>query len=254
MPGRELIQSVLRAADVLELLASEPGGLALGDLCSRLGLKAPTVHNILRTLMARALVERHAPPVRYRLGARLGELAHRQEHMVVDRQCEVLLGALVRGGVAEAVHLARQAAGELTVVLRIDASRPHLPERPPVRPLHPYGSCAGLVFQAFCGQPQLAAFRRAHPFAVFGAPLWSSDVELEAELDRIRADGFCLRRTDGCLRVGVPYLGRRGALEGILGASRPAGEAADDGNRDLTEALQECALRLTATAGYAEEP
>jgi len=259
MPGKELVQSILRAVDVLELLASEPAGLALGDLCGRLGLKAPTVHNILRTLMARALVERHAAPVRYRLGPRLGEMACRLEDLAVDRRCEALLRGLVKDGVAEAAHLARQAAGELTVVLRIDASRPHLSERPAGRPLHPYGSCAGLVFQAFCERSQWVTFRRAHPFPVYGAPLWGTEAELDAEIERIRENGFCLRRDDGALRVGVPYLGRRSSLEGILGASRTVAETAegaqtDDAGHTLASAVRECARRLSAMAGYAEEP
>lgn len=258
MPGSELVQSILRAADVLELLASDPGGVTLGDLCTRLGLKPPTVHNILRTLAARSLVERSGPPIRYRLGPRLGEMALRVEHLAVDRQCETLLRRLVTEGVAASAHLARLAAGDVAVVLRIDATRPHLSERPVARALHPYASCAGLVFQAFCGRQQLAAFRRAHPFSVFGAAAWPSEAGLEAELERVRDEGFCVR-IDGVatVRAGVPYVGRRGQLEGILGAAREllsGVEAGEEGTgRDLAVALQECARALLAAAGFTAE-
>jgi IclR family acetate operon transcriptional repressor len=258
MPGSELIQSVLRAVDVLELLASDPGGMALGDLCTRLALKPPTVHNILRTLTARSLVERQGPPIRYRLGPRLGEIAQRVEHVGFERLCEGLLRRLVTDGVADSAHLARQAAGDLAVVLRIDATRPHLCERPAARPLHPYASCAGLVFQAFCGRQQLAAFRRAHPFGVFGAVVWASEAELEVGLERIREDGFCVRVDEGAIRVGVPYVGRRGNLEGILGAARgldAKGEAAADSEvgQEVAKALGECAHALLMSAGFAVE-
>ncbi len=258
MPGSEFVQSVLRAVDVLELLASDPVGLSLGDLGGRLGLKAPTVHNLLRTLAARGLVEREGPPIRYRLGPRLVEMAQRLEHTTLERQCEALLRRLVTGGMAESAHLARQAAGDLAVVLRIDATRPHLAERPAARPLHPYASCAGLVFQAFCGRQQLAAFRRAHPFGVFGAAVWPAETELEAELERVRADGFCVRTDEAAVRVGVPYLGRRGNLEVILGAMQPCMGApgrpgSDRAGHDLAMALQECAQSLLVSAGFAAE-
>jgi len=260
MPGRELIQSVLRAADILEVLSSAPGGLSLGDLCSRLGLKGPTVHNLLRTLMSRRLVERQASPVRYRLGSRLGELSARQEHLGLDRQCEDLLRAVVVGGTAEAVHMARQAAGEVVVVLRLDASRPHLAERPAARALHPYGSCAALVFQAYASRAEVESYRRAHPFAVFAGSLWSSEAALEDELERIRTGGCCVQATSEALRVGVPYVGRRGQLEGILGASRSldgqragVGGGQGGGAGVLVEALQDCARRLALTSGYSVE-
>jgi IclR family acetate operon transcriptional repressor len=261
MPGSELVQSVLRAVDILELLASDPGGVTLGDLCSGLGLKPPTVHNLLRTLSARSLVERSGPPIRYRLGPRLGEMAQRVEHLAVDRQCEVLLRRLVTDGVADSAHLARQAGSDLAVVLRIDASRPHLTERPAARPLHPYASCAGLVFQAFCARQQLSSFRRAHPFGVFGVGVWSSESELEAELERVRERGFCVREDGGAVRVGVPYLGRRGNLEGVLGAAQALGadEVGEPAGKDgrtgpkLATALQEGAQLLLVSAGFGAE-
>jgi IclR family transcriptional regulator, KDG regulon repressor len=258
MPGNNLVQSVLRAVDLLELLASHPGGVSLGELCARLRLKAPTVHNLLRTLASRALVERHGPPVRYRLGPRLTEMAQQVEHLAAERQCEALLRQLVTDGVAESAHLAKQAAGDLVVVLRMDSSRPHLSERPVARPLHPYASCAGLVFQAFCGRQQLAAFRRAHPFGVFGAAVWPSEEEIEAELERIRGDGFCIRHDGTTVRVGVPYLGHRGNLEGVLGAAQGCGAVADAGasgrpGLELAARLQGCARSLLASAGFAAE-
>lgn len=258
MPGSEFIQSVQRAVDVLELLASDAGGMALSGMCGRLGLKAPTVHNILRTLAARGLVERCGPPIRYRLGPRLAELAQRVEHLAMEGQCEVLLRRLVTEGLAESAHLARQSAGDLAVVLRVDSARPHLAERPAARPLHPYASCAGLVFQAFCGRHQLAAFRRSHPFSVFGGAVWAGEAELEAELERVRADGFCMRSDGAAMRIGVPYLGRRGNLEGILGAMQAGAGAGDPGgceesSRRLAAALVECAKSLLTTSGFAAE-
>ena len=257
MPGHELVQSVLRAMDILELLAGVPGGLALAELCSRLGLKGPTVHNLLRTLAARHLVERCGPPVRYRLGPRLPELAARLESLSADQRCEGLLRQLVKDGVADSAHLARQAGGELTVVLRLDSSRPHLVQRPAARPLHPYASCAGLVFQAFCAPQQLAAFRQAHPFRVFGASVWASEAELEAELDGVREGGVCVRADGDATRVGVPWFGRRGQLEGVLGASGPRAEAGAGASSrpgdGLGRALLECSQALAAASGFAQE-
>src|SRR5688572_21427757 len=57
MARNELIQSLLRAVDVLELVAQTDRGMTLAEVCTALDMKSSTVHNILRTLVARDIVE-----------------------------------------------------------------------------------------------------------------------------------------------------------------------------------------------------
>ncbi len=66
------IQSVERALKILELLDGVESGRALGvlELGQRLGLKPPTVHNFLQTLLALGYVEQDSVTSKYRLGER----------------------------------------------------------------------------------------------------------------------------------------------------------------------------------------
>ena len=50
MPGTELVQSVERALDILELVSDAENGLRLNEIASRINLKNSTVHNLIRTL------------------------------------------------------------------------------------------------------------------------------------------------------------------------------------------------------------
>ena len=50
---RAAVQSLLRAIDLLELLASEPEGLRLVDIAERTGIPTSTVHRLLTTLEGR---------------------------------------------------------------------------------------------------------------------------------------------------------------------------------------------------------
>lgn len=62
------IQSVDRAAGILEALASGPKRLGVSDLADRLGLARPTVHGLLQTLRAHGFVEQDPESGKYQLG------------------------------------------------------------------------------------------------------------------------------------------------------------------------------------------
>ena len=73
------VQSVERAFELLELMADAGGEVALSELADKSGLPLPTIHRIVRTLVA-AGYARQQPSRRYALGSRLirlGETASR---------------------------------------------------------------------------------------------------------------------------------------------------------------------------------
>lgn len=74
VPGH--IQSIERAASILDLVARAPYGVGVSELAAALGLAKPTTHGILRTLVHVGFVDQDDRTARYRLGAaahRLGE-------------------------------------------------------------------------------------------------------------------------------------------------------------------------------------
>src|SRR5260370_15119866 len=71
------IQSVARAADILETLAAARHGLALADLAEKLGLNESTLHHLLGTLKHRGFVEQEPTTKVYRVGYALIGLVNR---------------------------------------------------------------------------------------------------------------------------------------------------------------------------------
>lgn len=64
------VQSVGRALEILELVSAAGGSMALVEISEASGLPAPTIHRLVRTLVARSYL-RQLPDRRYALGARL---------------------------------------------------------------------------------------------------------------------------------------------------------------------------------------
>jgi DNA-binding IclR family transcriptional regulator len=71
-----MIQSVDRAARILEALASGPRRLGVSELADRLGMSRPTVHGLLQTLQAHGFVEQDRDSDKYQLGAGLLQLGN----------------------------------------------------------------------------------------------------------------------------------------------------------------------------------
>jgi IclR family acetate operon transcriptional repressor len=69
-PRPDGVQSVIKALDLLEALAEAGGQLGLSDLAAELALPPPTIHRLVRTLLARSFV-RQLPDRRYALGPAL---------------------------------------------------------------------------------------------------------------------------------------------------------------------------------------
>jgi DNA-binding IclR family transcriptional regulator len=69
------IQVITRAADILRVLRSAPGGLSQSEVAEQVGLARSTVHRLLNALEDEGLVEIGGPRSRYRLGPEIGRLA-----------------------------------------------------------------------------------------------------------------------------------------------------------------------------------
>src|SRR3954449_12427501 len=81
MPNRKslrrgTIQSVDRAARILEALAGGPRRLGVSEIADRLGLTRPPVHRLLQTLQAHGFVEQDRESDKYQLGAGLLQLGN----------------------------------------------------------------------------------------------------------------------------------------------------------------------------------
>ena len=56
MPGNELVQSLVRAIDILSLIAEREEGVRLNELTTLTGIGKTTIHNLLRTMRFKGFV------------------------------------------------------------------------------------------------------------------------------------------------------------------------------------------------------
>lgn len=222
MARSNLVQSLERGLDILERVAqSGRNGTGVRDVALALGLKAPTAHNLMRTLTARGYLRRTSAPVRYHLGPRARALARSADEEALPAMAEQELLALHAGHPDTVFTLSRASARSVGVVLRVSPDDPGRIQRPPVHTLGPYGSASALLFQAYWPAEQRDAFAAQHPFWDHAAPLWKTPEALAGYLQEVRRSGVAVTHFPGeaILKIAAPVLAADGAIAAAVGGS-----------------------------------
>ncbi len=230
MPHNDLVQSLLRGMDVIELVSQSSRGLTLGEVCDALGLKQPTAHNLIRTLVARDFIEKTTSPVRYRLGSAVARLAEeRQNHQTVRQASQIMhdlferfvahLPPKIRPDEEASLSFSQCVGGEVMLLLRLRLQRLGVLERPKLL-MTAYQSASPLCFQAFWTRDELDDYRRRHPFLDQGAPIWKTQEALDDFLLKSRELGYVRppMYPPEQFRVAVPVFGDGHRMVGVLGA------------------------------------
>jgi DNA-binding IclR family transcriptional regulator len=211
------IQSVDRAAFILQALASGPRRLGVSELADRLGLPRPTVHGLLRTLQDHGFVEQHRESGKYQLGAGLLQLGTsyldlnelRARSIFAAERLAERAGAAVRVGVLHGP----------TVLVVHHVFRPgtafQVPEVGAELPLH--ASALGKAMLAHT--PGMVADLTAEPLLRLTRRTLDARA-LEAELAVVREQGFARERDEAVLgeaSVAAAIFDRAGQAVGAIG-------------------------------------
>ncbi|WP_020577997.1 IclR family transcriptional regulator [Actinopolymorpha alba] len=245
------VQSVERSLDLLELMADADGEVTLSQLASSSGLPAPTIHRLLRTLVAGGYVRREASR-RYALGPRLirlGETASRMLGASARPHLTALMDAL-----GETANLALLDGDEAVYVAQV-------PSRHAMRmftevgrrvALHSTGVGKALLAQQSDNEVTALLQRTGMPARTHRT--FTKPRQLLDELAAIRARGYAV--DDGeqevgvrCIAVTVPETPTPTAIS----VSGPAARITDEVVAQAAPLLLQAARKLSAEFSYHEK-
>ncbi len=246
MPHNDLVQSLIRGLDILEIIVRDGDGIALKDISERLELKRPTAYNLLRTLTAKGFLVKHGSPPRYAPGAALSELLNDYSRRDYLRRGGEAVSSLFEEIQDATVSIAECVAGQIVSVLRMSPERPGFLERPQGRVLHPYGSASALVFQAYWGADEREGYRQRHLFWEHGAHIWENMEQLDHQLAEIREQGCASPSLgDGVFVAAAPVMGRGGDVVAALGIAMPTDKLAGRRRKSIIARARVTALAIS---------
>lgn len=218
MSKYQLVQSVQRAMQITQAVAGSDNGLALNEICKLTGLKTPTAHNLVRTLVAGRFLGRDEPALCYTVGPAIAEMASRRRRRgFLDAVAEETrrIHEQYPGSVAT---YSEAENNDIFVRTRAWPLRPGVVERPEASLMQPYTTVTSLVFQAFWPADLLAAYRTRYPLWEYGAHLWPAQKALDRELEGVRKRGYAWALRDpATLLVAAPVFGPGQDIVGAFG-------------------------------------
>lgn len=252
-----LVRAIIRASQILDLIADGKGGASLTQLVERSGLSKPTVFRMVRNLEHVGLVERVPGQDLYRLGLRCVELGRAFLEQVDFRREALPVLERLRDAYNETVHLA---------VLDDNLRVVYLEKLEGKHAIGIMMSRVGLSVPAYCtglGKALLAAvdgdpageltrrgdIRRMTPSTI------TDPGELRTELARIRERGYSLDLEEheiGVRCVAAAIHDSGGRLVGALSIAGPAQRLPKDLLRgELASATVKAAREVSRRLGSA---
>jgi DNA-binding IclR family transcriptional regulator len=252
--GTYSVQSVLKAFDLLEFLASEDSNATIPQLASKLDLSRNKVFRLLATLEDKGLIERDEPTGTFRLGICAFEMAqHILKSASLIRLAHPILEELARKH-DEAVYITVMSNDEVLFLDMVDSFQQIKTATMVGRRFPFFTNAAGKAIKAMSSSDVLERLgkRRAKQDRI-------PDIkQLESELINIRQSGVAVDfggLGEGICAVAVAirdYAGKVvGALTMLAPSFRMVQERLDD---EIIPSMQESAELLSMKFGYAKIP
>jgi DNA-binding IclR family transcriptional regulator len=217
----------LRLIALLEHVARADKALTLTDIIGEVHQPKPTVYRMLQQLEHAGLLVKEPDGKRYAPGARLSKLA---EDVLLNAQVRAARHAILQQLVdelGETCNFTMPAGTEVVYLDRVETAWPlrfHLQPGSRV-PLH--CSASGKLFLAYMPPVQRNRLLNHLPYKSYTPNTITTRIRLEAELARVRAQGFALDNEEflaGLVCVAVPVFDPRSKhkVRGSVAVQAPA--------------------------------
>jgi DNA-binding IclR family transcriptional regulator len=254
VPRRDSVQSLERAFDLLEALASG-GELGVTELAARTGLVPSTAHRLLATLTKRGYVTQSSLSGRYLLGYKVVEVASGLEHRL----------SRLRAVARPHLEQVQQATGETTNLVILDGERviyvDQVEGSRSVRMFTVVGTAAlahttgsGKAIMAF-GPPEAvsALYAGREPLERLTPRTLATVEALEDDFRRIRRRGYAIDNEEheegvGC--VATPLFDHTGRPCAAISVSGPSARLLHADTAELAGLLIEHAAQVSEALGH----
>lgn len=247
MAGGNLVQSLLRATDIINAVSEAKQGISLQEISSQLSLNNTTVYNLIRTLSHRNWLRKDQAG-RYFIGNGLLDIAASSSNShILERAGEVLL-ELSKKYPEATITLSEFAAGEIICRRRLSPDKPGIIQQPDNQKFMPYTSVTGLIFQAFLPEDLFDMAEARYPFYEFGIGAWGSEEKLQQHLKTVKKKGYAdnpkFANNKGFL-LAVPIKSSSDETNYVIGISIKTGKILKKETNQIIKDLQRAAAKIS---------
>jgi IclR family acetate operon transcriptional repressor len=238
------VQSLRRAFELLERLADTGGEASLSELAGTSGLPMPTIHRLIRTLVALGYVRQNANR-RYALGARLIRLGENAS-MQFGSWARPLLAELVEE-VGETANLAVLERDEVVYVSQVPSKHSMRMFTEVGRRVLPHGTGVGKAILSQLPEEEVRALLQRTGMPAYTEHTVTDPGELMRHLAKVAQQGYAIDESEqelGVRCIAAPLTGT--AAPAAVSVSGPEGRLTKEAVSRIAPAVQRVAATLSA--------
>lgn len=243
------IQSVERALTILEILATAPDALALGEIAQRAGLNVSTCHHLVATLVERGYVLNAGRNRGYMLSSRLQELTEMNARKadISDFARTDLIE--LSGQLGLSVQLAEMEGTSLVTRFTTNVAETHVIEADEVVKMRAaHATATGKAILAWLPETQILKIISENGLERFTPKTITSLADLTEQLRWVRRNGFAVDNEElkeGVVCYGAALRNEKGAVIASISASMPVALATEPCREHVMQEVIACARRLS---------
>ncbi|MGG3470992.1 IclR family transcriptional regulator [Neobacillus pocheonensis] len=251
--AERLIQSIERAADILELFLAFDQELSVKDISDKLGLSKSTVHGIMKTLEYRGYLQQNKDDLKYRLGLKLFELGNRVSHQFdLGKIARPTIKELV-DELKETVHLVVFEQGEVIYIEKLDGPRAlriysHVGKRAPI-----YCTGVGKAILAFQEEEEMERLLLNSDLEPYTEYTITDKKKMKTHLHIIREQGYSIDDEEielGLKCVAAPIFDHHGQVIGAISCAAPKVRMDEVRLAEVIKQIKQAAASISQRMGY----
>ena len=251
--AERLIQSVERAADVLELFLTSTAELSVKEISQELALSKSTVHGIIKTLEHRGYLEQNPNDLRYRLGMKLFELGIAVENQLdVGKIARPIIESLV-AELKETVHLVVLQRDEVIYIEKVEGPQTlsissQVGKRAPIH-------CTGVgkAILAFQGNTEIDRILSNSPLEPYTEYTLTDKEEIKKQLKTIYQQGFSVDDEEielGLRCVAAPIFNHQGKAIASVSCAAPTMRLENEQLSKVIQGIKQASSEISKCMGY----
>ncbi|MCR8644509.1 IclR family transcriptional regulator [Paenibacillus sp. N1-5-1-14] len=249
----KLIQSVERAADILELFSLTESELSVKEISERLGLSKSTVHGLIKTLEHRGYLEQRLSDQKYKLGLRLFQLGNLVGGgMELRKVAYPIIQELVEK-LHETVHMVVSDKDEVVYVEKLEGlgslrMYSMVGKRAPM-----YCTGVGKAMLAFFEESAIERILQEVKFQKFTPYTLDTPDEIKQELRKIREQGYAIDDEEieiGLKCVAAPIFNHEGTVVASISCAGPKHRFSDEKTAIVIQEVRSAGLEVSRKLGY----
>lgn len=253
--SQNTIQSVDRALDVLEILASK-GGKTLSEIAAALGQSPATIYRVLSTLQAREIVETDPIAQVWNIGPAAFQIGYAflRRSSVVERSRPVMRDLMAKTG--ETANLGIEKSDMVMFVSQVETHETIRAFFPPGTQSPMHSSGIGKALLAYYSDDRIKRYLKNHSLEKFTDKSITDPAKLLQELEKIRAQGFAFddeEKTHGMRCIAAPILNFFGEAVAGISVSGPTHRMTLDHVETVSQAVKLAAATLSHSLGASPE-